>query len=200
MPKAFTQAQKDEVRLNLLKKGREYFIKYGLKKTSIDDLVRAAGIAKGSFYTFFESKEALFLAVHEASEEKLRTDLMGRLKEIKEPDEKLRVFLKSSFAILEEDPLMLAVFGRGELESFSGFISSKQYEEHYREGITYMKELIRRWQEEGIIRQVDAEVAGNMIASAFFIYLQKEILGAEMFAKVTDMLIESMVNYLSAKR
>jgi len=200
MPKAFTQSQKDLVRLNLIKKGQEYFIKYGLKKTSVDDLVRAAGIAKGSFYTFFESKEALFLAVHEASEEKLRTDLMRKVEEIKEPEEKLRVLLKNSLAILEEDPLMRAVFGRGELESFPSFISSKQYEEHYHQSIAFMKDLILRWQEEGIIRQLDAEVASNMIASVFFIYLQKDILGTEMFARVMDMLIESIVNYLSAKR
>jgi len=197
MPKAFTQSQKDQVKLNLLKKGRELFIKYGLKKTSVDDLVKAAGIAKGSFYNFFESKEALFLAVHEASEEKLRTDLMRKLEETKEPGEKLRVFLKSSFIILEEDPLMLAVFGRGELKSFSGFLSSKQYEEHYRENIVFMKDLIQRWQEEGIIQQVDAEVAGHLIASAFFIYLQKETLSTEMYARVTDMLIECLVSYLS---
>jgi AcrR family transcriptional regulator len=200
MPKAFTQSQKEQVRLDLIKKGREYFIKYGLKKTSVDDLVRATGIAKGSFYTFFESKEALFLAVHEASEEKLRTDLMRKLEAIEEPDEKLRALLKSSFAILKEDPLMMAVFSRGELEGFSGFVSSKQYEEHYRQNITFIKDLIRKWQENGIIRPLDAEVAGNMIASSFFIYLQKQTLGAEMYARVTDMLVESMVNYLSAKR
>jgi AcrR family transcriptional regulator len=200
MPKAFTQSQKDQVRHNLLQKGREYFIKYGLKKTSVDDLARAAGIAKGSFYRFFESKEALFLAVHEASEEKLRNDMMRRLEEITAPDEKLRVFLKTSFVILEEDPLMLAVFGRGDLENLSGFISSKQYEEHYRQNITFMEELIRRWQEQGIIRPLDAEVASNMIASVFFIFLQKDTLGAAMYALVTDMLIESMVNYLSVKR
>jgi AcrR family transcriptional regulator len=200
MPKAFTQSQKDLVRHNLLQKGREYFIKYGLKKTSVDDLARAAGIAKGSFYRFFESKEALFLAVHEASEEKLRNDMMRRLEEITAPDEKLRVFLKTSFVILEEDPLMLAVFGRGDLENLSGFISSKQYEEHYRQNITFMEELIRRWQEQGIIRPLDAEVASNMIASVFFIFLQKDTLGAAMYALVTDMLIESMVNYLSVKR
>jgi AcrR family transcriptional regulator len=200
MAKAFTQSKKDQVRLNLLQKGREYFIKYGLKKTSVDDLVRAAGIAKGSFYRFFESKEALFLAIHEASEEKLRTDLMRKIEEIEKPADKLRVFLKSSFAILEEDPLMRAVFGMGELESISGFMSSRQYEEHYHQSITFMEELIRRWQEEGIIRQIDAEVAGNMIASAFFISLQKETLGAEMYARVTDMLVECLVNYLSEKR
>jgi AcrR family transcriptional regulator len=199
MPKAFTQSQIDQIRLALLQKGREYFIRYGLKKTSVDDIARAVGIAKGSFYRFFESKEALFLEIHKASEEKLRTDLMCKFEKIKEPDEKLRFFIKSSFAILEEDPLILAVFGRGELNSISGFISSKQYEEHYRENIVFMKDLIQRWQEEGIIRQVDAEVTGNLIASAFFIYLQKETLGTEMYNKVTDMLIETLVNYLSEK-
>jgi AcrR family transcriptional regulator len=32
-----------------------------LKKTTIDDLVRSVGIAKSSFYLFFESKEALYI-------------------------------------------------------------------------------------------------------------------------------------------
>ncbi|MBN2076442.1 MAG: TetR/AcrR family transcriptional regulator [Dehalococcoidales bacterium] len=199
MPKAFTQSQIEKIRLALLQKGREYFIKYGLKKTSVDDIAKAVGIAKGSFYRFFESKEALFLALHEVSEEKLRTDMMRQLEEIKDPDEKLRFLLKSSFAILEEDPLILAVFGRGEMESFSSFFSSEQYEEHYHQNITFIIELISRWQQEGIIRQLDAEVAGNMIASVFFIYLQKETLGTAMYDRVTDMLIETMVNYLSEK-
>ena len=199
MPKAFTASQKDRVKLKLLQKGREYFTRYGLKKTSVDDLVKAVGIAKGSFYTFFESKEALFLAVHEASEEKLRTGLMQKLEVVTAPADKLRVFLKSSFAMLEEDPLMLAIFSRSGLESLPGFISSGQYEEHYRQNITFMVDLIRQWQAEGVIRQVDAEVTGNMIASAFFIFLQKGTLGAEMYTKVTDMLIESMVSYLKAE-
>jgi AcrR family transcriptional regulator len=198
MTKAFTISQKREVRLKLLKKGREYFIKYGLRKTSIDDLVRAVGIAKGTFYTFYESKEALFLAVHEASEAKLRTEIMRKIEAIKEPAERLRAFMQTAFAVLEEDPLMLAVFGKGEMESFSGFVASGEYEKHYRDDIVFMKDLIMKWQREGIIRPVDPEVAGNMIASIFFLYLQKETLGAEMYTRVTAMLIESIVNYLSA--
>lgn len=199
MTKAFTQSEKDQVRLHLLKKGREYFIKYGFKKTSIDELVGAVGIAKGSFYNFFDSKEAFFLAVHEVSEEKLKTDLISELEKLEKPADKLREFFKRSFAILEDDPLMLAVFGKGELESISGFMSSRQYEEHYREDITFIEQLFRQWQEEGIIRQLDAEVAGNMVASAFFIFLQKETLGEEMYNRVIDMLIECMVSYMSEK-
>ena len=197
MPKAFTQSERDRVRLTLLKKGREHFIRYGLRKTSIDDLVRATGIAKGTFYRFFESKEALFWAVHEASEEKLRASIMREVQETEKPADRLRVFLRSSFAILQEDPLMLAILGRGERESLAGFTSSREYEEHYRQDIAFMQELIGRWQEEGIVRQIDARVAANMVASAFFIFLQRETLGPEMHRKVADMLVECIVNYLS---
>ncbi len=35
----------------------------GVRKTSIDELVREAGISKGSFYRFFPGKEALALEV-----------------------------------------------------------------------------------------------------------------------------------------
>ena len=198
MAKAFTESGKELIRQNLLQKGRDYFTRYGLKKTSVEELAQAVGIAKGSFYKFFDSKEALFLAVHEASEEKLRNDLMSRLEEIKDPADKLRLFLKNSFLIMEEDPLLATVFSKGGLDGISGFLSSGEYEEHYHQSIAFMNELIRQWQSEGVIRQqLDAEVAGNMIASSFFIFLQRETLGAEMYARVTDMLIESLVNYLS---
>lgn len=36
-----------------------------MKKTSVDQLTKAVGIAKGSFYKFYESKEMLFFAVLE---------------------------------------------------------------------------------------------------------------------------------------
>ena len=41
--------------------GRNCFLRFGMNKTTLDDLVKPAGIAKASFYLFFKSKEALFL-------------------------------------------------------------------------------------------------------------------------------------------
>ncbi|MBN2240598.1 MAG: TetR/AcrR family transcriptional regulator [Dehalococcoidales bacterium] len=199
MPRAFTQPEMDLIRTRLLEKGREYFTRYGLKKTSVDELARSAGIAKGTFYRFFESKEALLMELHETSEGKLRIEMMSQLDKIKEPASKIRYLLKSAFAILEEDPVVVAVFGKGGLDGFTSFVHSREYEEHYHQNITFMIDLIRHWQGEGVVRQVDAEVAGNMIASVFFLYLQKETLGTELYMKVGDMLIESIVKYLAVE-
>jgi len=61
MPRAFNKEEKERIHCKLLDAGRSCFTRYGLKKTTIEDLVKLAGIAKSSFYLFFESKEALYV-------------------------------------------------------------------------------------------------------------------------------------------
>jgi len=63
MPRAFTATEKETIRDRLMEAGRTCFLRYGLKKTTIEDVVGPAGIAKSSFYLFFESKEALYVEV-----------------------------------------------------------------------------------------------------------------------------------------
>jgi len=63
MPKAFSEQEKGRIRKRLMEAGRACFLRFGLKKTTIEDVVGPAGIAKSSYYLFFESKEALFVAV-----------------------------------------------------------------------------------------------------------------------------------------
>jgi len=61
MPRAFTEVEREAIRQKLMDAGRACFLRYGLKKTTIDDLVKPAGVAKASFYLFFASKEALYI-------------------------------------------------------------------------------------------------------------------------------------------
>lgn len=197
MVKAFTKINKKLIKRNLIKKGREYFIRYGVKKTSIDELARAAGISKGSFYKFFDSKEALFLAIHEESEDKLRKDMMKKLAGIEKPIDKLRTFFKSAFDIMEEDPLLRIIFNQGEFENLNIFLSSNQYENHYHYDIAFLEELLKQWQAGGIVRKLDTRTASNMIANVCRLILQKEIMDKEMYKKVKNMLIECLSNYLA---
>src|SRR5262249_18658541 len=39
------------------------FLRYGFKKTSMDDVARAAGISRQGLYLYFQTKEALFKAI-----------------------------------------------------------------------------------------------------------------------------------------
>ena len=61
----FTDYETEQLRKALLKETRRCAVTLGMKKTSVDQLTKAVGIAKGSFYKFYESKEMLFFAVLE---------------------------------------------------------------------------------------------------------------------------------------
>jgi AcrR family transcriptional regulator len=63
MPRAFTEIERQTIRTRLMEAGRSCFLRFGLTKTTIEDLTRPVGIAKASFYLFFDSKEDLFVEV-----------------------------------------------------------------------------------------------------------------------------------------
>ncbi len=52
--------QKTERRQQILGVAREVFSKRGYHQTTIDDIVALAGVARGTFYLYFEDKRAVF--------------------------------------------------------------------------------------------------------------------------------------------
>src|SRR5258708_39798449 len=55
----------NDKRARILATAQSLFLRYGVKRTSVDDVARGAGIAKGTVYLYFESKETLFKAIAE---------------------------------------------------------------------------------------------------------------------------------------
>ncbi|GAB3742173.1 TetR/AcrR family transcriptional regulator [Nocardiopsis nanhaiensis] len=105
MPPTFTPEERERVTDLLLETGLQLFTTQGLRKTSLAELVAPAGIAKSSFYAFFDSKEALYLA--------LMTRRMGQVKKRVIDDallsttdtrEALRRFLHATVAELSTEP------------------------------------------------------------------------------------------------
>lgn len=57
MPRVFENIGRDKVREQLLEQGFQLIKQHGLKKTSVSDIAKNAGIGTGTFYNFFASKE-----------------------------------------------------------------------------------------------------------------------------------------------
>ncbi len=51
---------KTERRQQILRSARDVFAKHGYHAAKIDDIVAAAGVARGTFYLYFEDKRAIF--------------------------------------------------------------------------------------------------------------------------------------------
>lgn len=65
-------AQGQERKDQLIDRAAELFAERGYAETRVLDIVRAAGVAKGLFYWYFENKEALFREIVEQNRHRLR--------------------------------------------------------------------------------------------------------------------------------
>lgn len=59
MPKAFSEEEKEQIKNQILETAVELFHDKGTKSINIQELTRRAGIAQGSFYSFWKDKDAL---------------------------------------------------------------------------------------------------------------------------------------------
>lgn len=84
MPKIYTQEEKENIRRDLIRNAELCLARYGVKKTTVDELCHLANIPKGTFYLFYESKEHLFLDVLKNFEQEEEERYFAMLQELDE--------------------------------------------------------------------------------------------------------------------
>jgi AcrR family transcriptional regulator len=144
MPKWFSEQDKEKIRNKLLEHGYKFFSTYGFKKTSIDDIARAAGISKGAFYRFYESKEMLFMDVIEQVEITVRIKIM-ELIDAPGQSPRVRLFniLKGAFAIFQELPI-LRNFSGNDFDLIFRMVPADKFQEHIASDSEFFQELFNR--------------------------------------------------------
>jgi AcrR family transcriptional regulator len=63
MPKIYSEEEKTQITQSLKKEANILMLEKGVKKTTVDELVKRVGIPKGTFYLFYPSKEMLLFDV-----------------------------------------------------------------------------------------------------------------------------------------
>lgn len=79
MPASFTKEQQEEIREQLFHTGIRLSRKFGVQRMTVSKLTAACGIAKGSFYSFYDSKEEFILALIGWADKKTEEMLAGKL-------------------------------------------------------------------------------------------------------------------------
>ncbi len=69
--------QRQNRRREILDAARRVFGERGYHRTHVSDLIEAAGIARGTFYLYFESKGSVFLELLDELLDELRTSIVG---------------------------------------------------------------------------------------------------------------------------
>lgn len=196
MPK-FTDHEKETIYETLLIKGKDLFTTYGLKKTSLDLIVDACGIAKGSFYKFFESKEELYFRILER-EEAFRDTLLAELQSSPLPArEALRNMLKASFAHIAGNPFLLQLHQRDEYEMLIRKLPNKMLAEHIQKDNAAAIAWITDWQQKGRLIERSPEVIVGVIRSLVLLSLRQKEIGEDLADEVMDLLIEATADRLT---
>jgi AcrR family transcriptional regulator len=150
MPKAFTEYEKELIRQKLLEQGYKQFSAYGLRKTNIEELAQAAGISKGAFYIFYESKEALFMDVIEMVEERFRQEIFVAIDLPGDsPRARLYTVLKTAFTLAKAMPILQFLSG-SDYDLIFRRIPAEKLQEHLASDRIFIQELIARCQAAGI--------------------------------------------------
>ncbi len=195
MPRGFSEHEKEVIRKRLLEHGYKLFSTYGLSKTNVEELAVAAGISKGAFYKFYESKEALFMDIIEQAEVRLRQDLLSVVT-LPGPTPRARLLagLKRGCALFDEMPI-LRFFTGGDYELLFSRISPAQLQEHLGADRRFIDEFIARCRSAGIPIRVSADQITGLLYPLVLALLHRQDLGPEAFSGDIDVLLELVAAY-----
>lgn len=116
-----------------------------MKKTSVEQLTRAVGIAKGSFYKFYESKEMLFFAVLEG----IHSELFGVADRVMSDDGGLPPSERAAKAILAVCKRLSETGDMVFIENDAKLLLQRLPEnvktEHYHDDETHIRELLEKY-------------------------------------------------------
>lgn len=79
MPASFTKEQQEEIREQLFYAGIRLSREFGIQRMTVSRLTSACKIAKGSFYSFYNSKEEFILALSKWADRKTEEMLSRKL-------------------------------------------------------------------------------------------------------------------------
>jgi len=82
MPKSFSDSERAAIQKRLMEEAQICLAQYGMRKTTVDELVRRVNIPKGTFYLFYPSKELLFFEVFCTLHDELQATLLGWIDEL----------------------------------------------------------------------------------------------------------------------
>ena len=84
MPKKYSVQEKENIRKDLLLHASRSLFHKGVQDISVDELVKKAGIPKGTFYLFYKTKEELFIDLRVSFRLDVQEEMLSMLQELDE--------------------------------------------------------------------------------------------------------------------
>ena len=190
MATAFTDEEKEVIRKKLHKAAKECLQRYGVRKTTVDQMAEMVGISKGSFYNFYSSKEMLFFKVLE----EYQIDIMNRLEEQLEQENQINadqfVQLLYDFYQNFRYSFVFTIFKNREIELLIRKLPKEVITIHHLLDDRMVEKIVSRI---NIRESVSVEIVSALFRTIAMSILHIEEIGEKQFDTILKLLIQGIL-------
>ena len=142
--RGFSDDERDRIREELVETGRDLLVRYGPEKTTVTDITEPVGIAKGTFYRFFDSKADLYVEIVRREQRAYFDHVQTELERTDTAREGLEVLFHTYLEWVEENELIQRTIVESDYSAVFRGISSEKVEEMHRDGLAEFVPIVDR--------------------------------------------------------
>lgn len=175
-------------RAAILRAARTVFARRGFTNTMMDDIAEAAGVAKGTVYLYFTSKEQIFMEALLERARELEHVASEALAAAQNFRDKVRVFIEVRLRYLSEHQDFFRIYG-AEFRNMCMMRKPLDAEVHelIRKGEIQLAQALAVAVAKGEIRAVDPEVAALTISDITRGLIDRRLLSSQVRPDFSDM-------------
>ena len=192
VPKSYSEQEKEYIRKRLKEEAAKCLAKYGVRRTTVDEIVKRVNIPKGTFYLFYKSKELLLFDVIQEQQENVNRELYQSISGIADTEfsaEKLTDVI-FGFYKMTEKMLILKMLDVNEVELLARKLPREIVEEHFQDDTDTIEKIFALLPAK---KEVDIKVVSAAFHAIYFATLHKAEIGEEEYDEALRILIYGIV-------
>ncbi len=177
---------------------KELFSKKGFKDTNISEITKMAGMAIGTFYNYYPSKEKLFMDILLEENAKLKKRCLHSLDLNQPPLTVVRQMLSMNIEGIRSNPILKEWYNK----SVYNKIEQLYREENGSQATEFLYdsflEIVTQWQAQGKMRKdMDSKMIMMIFAAIINVDTHKAEIGLEYFPQLLDHMTELIMKSLT---
>lgn len=194
MPKSYSEQEREYIRKRLKEEAAKCLARYGVRRTTVDEIVKRVNIPKGTFYLFYKSKELLLFEVIQEQQKDINCGLYEAISNIAEAEfsaEKLTDMIFKFYKTAEKMPI-LKLLDTGEVELLIRKLPRETVEGHLQDDTDTIEKMLALLP---VKKDADIKVISASFHAVYFATLHKAEIG-EQYDEALRTLIYGIVTQI----
>lgn len=192
MPKSYSEAERDYIKRRLKEEAAQCLAQYGVRRTTVDEIVKRVNIPKGTFYLFYKSKELLLFEAIQEQHELVSHALYQAISDLAAQElsaEKLTDAIFSFYKMTEQMPILKRL-DLGEVELLARKLPPEIVAQHLQDDTDTIETMLSLLP---IKKEVDIKVLSAAFHAVYYATLHKPEIGEEHYDAALRTLIYGIV-------